>query len=81
MLSLRQFCETRCPLNDLERFTSVPEDAGVSALIYAESVYIAVESPHSNKRYYLPLGNQEFESDDLAELEPILYEYYKSENS
>ncbi len=48
-----------------------------SLLVYVECMQIIKDN--SKQNYYLILGNQEFESEDLTELEKELFEFYKDE--
>ena len=74
-MNISEFRATRRLVSDLSELTSFPEDRGVTAFVYADSVYIAIVNDSERGRYWLPIERSEVYSDNLAELEEQLHEY------
>jgi len=77
MPTLQEFHNSRVTIEDLGALTSCPEDDGVRAYMYLDTVFIAIQHPHCDKEFYLPLESSEFCSDDLTVLEAELFDYVK----
>jgi hypothetical protein len=85
-MTLEQFQATRKTSDDLAAATGNYYDEGAhTGFLYEGNLCIEnvldtwPEATRRAGKYYLQIGNQEFISDDLADLERRLFDYGKSE--
>lgn len=75
-MTLAEFVATRVQTDNLEVSLGGPSfDVVTKGYIYLGTFYIEL---HDNGKYYLPIERDEFESDNLEELEAILFERHSS---
>lgn len=74
--SLMEFRYTRYQTNDLSKTTLDPDQENIGGFVYHCGCWIqdnGVDDAVGGARFYLIIGNQQWMSNDLAELEEILY--------
>lgn len=74
--TLEEFVASRVQTDDLEKSLGGPSfDVVTKGFVYLGTFYI---EQHGDGKYYLPIERDEFESDNLEELEAILFERHSS---
>lgn len=75
-ISLEEFVATKKWSEDIEKTLGFDNGCpNMKGYVYKESVYI---QKLENDKFYLPINRDEYESDDLAELEKTLYDQHFS---
>jgi hypothetical protein len=80
-MTLEQFQASRQLVADIGAVTDTEQLDGRPGYLYADTLWIETHcpewsgSPADAYQFLLVIGNQEWLSNDLSELEPILYEY------
>ena len=83
-MTFEQFLQTKKHTNDLGVITGDDNLDRQAGFVYRDTFWI--ESTHNwsdqpdGKKWYLQLGNQEYLSDDIGELEQRLYDYAEIES-
>lgn len=84
-MTIDQFRETKKVMTDLSVSTKDESQAGVPGLLYCEVLCIETwtekwkGSPAAEFEYMLAIGNENYCSNDLADLEQKLFEFADSE--
>jgi hypothetical protein len=75
-MTLSEFVATRVQTDNLELTLGGPSfDVVTKGYVYLGTFYI---EQHADGKYYLPIERDEFESDNLEELEAILFKRHSS---